>query len=182
MARLTDHNVVGTFPDLDTAREVLNALNRAGIDADDVSMLGRQVNEVESDADTRLRDMESTADLGKKAAVAGSAGSVVGGIVGAAAFAIPGLGPVIGTGIWAAVAGGAIAGGAVGGMVGAITGTELGPEWETTYGEPLREGHVLVAVHARDEDQARAASEVLEKEGAARVDHIDDQGKPHQSA
>lgn len=182
MARLTEHNVVGTFPDLDAAREGLKALNAAGIDSDDISMLGRQVNEVESDADTRLRDMESTADLAKHATLAGSAGSVVGGIVGAAAFAIPGLGPVIGTGIWAAIAGGAIAGGAVGGMVGAITGTELGPDWETTYGEPLREGHVLVAVHARDEDQAKDATEVFEKEGASRVDHIDEQGKPLESA
>ncbi|MFN2503867.1 MAG: hypothetical protein ABR540_06505 [Acidimicrobiales bacterium] len=178
MARLSDHNVVATFPDLDTAREALTALNRSGIDADDVSLLGRQAQDVESDADTRLRDLDSTADLAKQAAAAGGAGSVVGGIVGAAAFAIPGLGPVIGAGVWAAVAGGAIAGSAVGGMVGAINATELGPEWEVSYGEPLRRGHVLVAVHARDDEQAKSAAEVLEKEGADRVDHLDAEGKP----
>jgi hypothetical protein len=178
MARLTDHNVVATFPDLDRAREVITALGRAGVEADDVSLLGRQVEDVESDPDTRLRDMEVTGDLAKQAAVAGGAGSVVGGIVGAVAFALPGLGPVIGTGIWAAVAGGAVAGGAVGGMVGAINATELGPEWEASYGDSLRAGRVLVAVHARDDEEARTAASVLEEEGAESVDHLDAEGKP----
>jgi outer membrane lipoprotein SlyB len=176
MARLTDHNVVATFPDMDAAREAMLALGRAGVDADRMSMLGRDVREVESDADTRLRDLEVTGDLAKKAAAAGSAGTVLGGIVGAVAFALPGLGPVIGSGIWAAVAGGAVAGGAVGGMVGAVTAAELGPEWEVSYGEPLRQGRVLVAVHAQDDEEASEAAEILEKEGAERVDHIDAEG------
>ena len=178
MARLTDHNVVATFPDMDVAREAMLALGRAGIDADNMSMLGRDVRDVESDADTRLRDMEVMGDLGKKAAVAGGAGTVIGGIVGAVAFALPGLGPVIGSGIWAAVAGGAIAGGAVGGMVGTVAAAELGPEWEVSYGEPLREGRVLVAVHAQDDQEASEAAKILEKEGAQQVDHLDAEGKP----
>jgi outer membrane lipoprotein SlyB len=178
MAKLTDHNVVGTFPDLDAARNAIQELNDAGIDADDISMLGKQVEDVSSDPDTRLRDMETTADLAQKAAKTATIGSVVGGIAGAAAFLIPGLGPVIGAGIWAAAGGGAIAGGVVGGMMGAIEATELGPEWEVSYGDPLREGKVLVAVHARDDQQAQKAADVLGKEGAGRVDHLDVNGKP----
>jgi hypothetical protein len=179
MARLTDHNVVGTFPDLDKAREVIEELNQAGVDSDDISMLGKQVEAVTSDPDTRLRDMESTADLGEKAARGGAAGSAIGaGVAGAVSLIIPGVGPVLAGGIWAALAGGAIAGGVVGGMVGAIEGTELGPEWEATYGDPLREGRVLVAVHARDDELAQRATEVLEKEGADRVDHLDSEGRP----
>ncbi|HEV3363478.1 MAG TPA: hypothetical protein VG795_04945 [Acidimicrobiia bacterium] len=178
MARLTEHNVAGTFSDLDKAREVMKALNEVGIDADDISMLGKQVEDVTSDPDTRLRDMESTADLAQKAAKTATIGSVIGGIAGAAAFVIPGIGPVLGAGIWAAAGGGAIAGGVVGGMVGAIDATELGPEWEVTYGNPLREGKVLVAVHAQDAEEAQRAAEVLEKEGADRVDHLDENGKP----
>ncbi len=179
MARLTDHNVVGTFPDLDKARDVIKELNDAGVDGDDISILGRQVEAVTSDPDTRLRDLESTADLGKKAATGGAAGSAIGaGLAGAVALVIPGVGPVLAGGIWAALAGGAIAGGVVGGMVGAIEGTELGPEWEVTYGEPLRAGRVLVAVHARDDKEAQRAADILEQEGADRVDHLDEQGKP----
>ncbi|MGH9280602.1 MAG: hypothetical protein ACRD12_21235 [Acidimicrobiales bacterium] len=181
MARLTDHNVVGTFPDLDTAREVIKDLNEAGIDADDISMLGRQVEEVTSDPDTRLRDLESTGDLAKKSATAAGVGSVIGGLAGAAAFAIPGIGPVIGSGIWAASAGGAIAGGVVGGMVGAIDATELGPEWEVTYGAPLQEGKVLVAVHAGEDQDVDRAAKVFEKRGAERVDHLDESGQPWRS-
>src|SRR5947209_3202583 len=179
MAHLTDHNVVGTFPDLDRARQVIKELNDAGIDADDISMLGRQVDAVSSDPDTRLRDLDSTADLGKKAATGGAAGSAIGaGIAGAVALVIPGVGPVLAGGIWAALAGGAIAGGVVGGMVGAIGGTELGPEWEVSYGEPLRAGKVLVAVHARDDKEAQKATEIFEGEGAGRVDHPDEEGHP----
>jgi hypothetical protein len=178
MARLTEHNVVGTFPDLDAARETIKQLNEVGIDADNISMLGKQVEEVTSDPDTRLRDMESTADIATKSVKAGGIGAVVGGIAGAAAFVIPGVGPVIGTGIWAALAGGAIAGTVVGGMVGAIDATELGPEWEVTYGEPLQEGKVLVAVHARDDEEAEEAAKALEKQGASRVDHLDESGRP----
>jgi hypothetical protein len=63
-------------------------------------------------------------------------------------------------------------------MVGAIEATELGPEWETSYGEPLRAGRVLVAVHARDDKEAAQAAGILEKEGADRVDHLDQQGRP----
>jgi hypothetical protein len=182
MARLTDHNVVGTFPDLTKAREVIEALNQAGVDADDISVLGKQVEAVSSDPDTRLRDLDSTAELGKRAATTGAAGSVIGGIAGAVAFAIPGLGPVIGAGIWGALAGGAIAGGVVGGMMGAIDATELGPEWEMSYGEPLREGRVLVAVHARDDKEANRAAEILEAQGADRVDHLDESGRPLDTA
>lgn len=181
MARLTDHNVVGTFPDLDKARAVIDDLNDSGIDADDISMLGKSVEEVSSDPDTRLRDMDSTADLAKKAATTATAGTVLGGIAGAAAFLLPGIGPVVGAGIWGALAGGAIAGGVVGGMVGAIDATELGPEWEVTYGEPLREGKVLVAVHARDDEEAGKAVQILEKHGADGIDHLNESGKPLES-
>lgn len=178
MARLTAHNVVGTFPDLDKARDVIEELNDAGIDADDISMLGKQVEDVSSDPDTRLRDMESTGDLGKHAAAGMGAGAIIGGVAGALAWILPGVGPVLGAGIWAATGGGAIAGTVVGGMVGAIEGTELGPEWEVTYGAPLREGKVLVAVHARDDQEAATAEKVLQAEGAARVDHLNEEGKP----
>ncbi len=177
MSRLSDHNVVGTVPNLAVAREVLKGLNQAGIDADDISLLGKAAEAMTSDPDTRLRDLESTADLARKAAQGGTMGAALGGIAGAAAWVLPGVGPVIGAGIWAAAAGGAIAGGVVGGMVGAIDATELGPEWEVTYGAALQDGLALVAVHARDEKEARKAVAVLEKHAAAPIDHLDATGQ-----
>src|SRR5262245_15640290 len=111
MASLTDHNVVGTFASLNDARDALTDRNRAGRDADDLSPLGKAAEVVPSAPDTRLRDLESTADLAKNAAQKGALGSALGGLAGAAAFLVPGVGPVIGAGVWAAAAGGAIAGG-----------------------------------------------------------------------
>jgi outer membrane lipoprotein SlyB len=107
---------------------------------------------------------------------------VIGGVAGALAWVLPGVGPVLGTGIWAATGGGAIAGTVVGGMVGAIDATQLGPEWEVTYGAPLRDGKVLVAVHARDEAAAATAVEVLEGLGPDRIDHLNEDGKPLEEA
>lgn len=182
MKHLADYNVVATFPDMDAARKALDALGRAGIEAEDISVLGQAVDEARSDPDTRLRDLDATGDLAQKAAKTASIGSILGGIAGAAAFVIPGIGPVLGAGIWAAAGGGAIAGGVVGGMMGAIDATQLGPEWEVTYGNPLREGKVLVAVHARDDEEAQKAAELLEKHGADRVDHLDESGKPLEGA
>jgi outer membrane lipoprotein SlyB len=178
MAALTNHNVVGTFPDLKAARDIMRRLNEAGIDAEEISLLGKAAEEVTSDPDTRLRDLESTGDLGRSAAKTASLGSVLGGIAGAVALVLPGIGPVVGAGIWAAAGGGAIAGGVLGGMVGAIGATELGPDWEVTYGAALQEGRALVAVHARDEDEVAKAVKVFEKDNAERVDHLDESGKP----
>lgn len=177
MARLTEHNVVATLPNLEDARDVLSDLNQAGIDADDISLLGKHAQEVAHDPDTRLRDSEAVSEVGQKAAGTAGAGAVLGGVVGAAAFLIPGVGPVVGAGIWGAVAGGAIAGGVVGGMAGAITAIELGPEWEATYGDSLREGRVLVAVHARDEQEAAKAEKVFDK-AKVHVEHVNESGQP----
>lgn len=178
MARVTGHNVVATYPGFGEARKALKALNEAGIDAGDISLLGRDAQEATTKADTRARDQASTGDVARHASRSAAVGSAIGGIVGAAAFAIPGIGPVIGAGIFAAAGGGAIAGAVAGSMVGAINTTELGPEWEVTYGAPLRQGKVLVAAHARDSQQAAKATKALSDAGASRVDHVDEGGRP----
>ncbi len=182
MSRLSDHNVLCTVPDLEAARNVIQALNDAGVDSDRVSMLGRQVEKVASDPDTRLRDLDSTADLAASASTSAGAGALIGGIAGALAWVLPGVGPVIGAGIWAAAGGGAIAGSVVGGMAGAIGATELGPDWEVTYGQPLREGKVVVLAHAADESEASAAAQVMQRQGADRIEHIDRSGKKLENA
>ncbi len=110
MSRITGQNVVATFPDLDKANDAALALSRAGIEADRVSILGREQEAAASDPDTRLRDMEATGEIAKRAGVAGGAGAAIGAIAGAAAFVIPGIGPVIAGGLLAGIAGGAAVG------------------------------------------------------------------------
>src|SRR5437016_7765152 len=104
MARdqLSQFNVVATYPDMDTARKALKALERAGVDGDDISLLGRQADVVAAEEDTRERDAHLTGDVTKKVAEGGAIGTVAGAVVGTVAFLIPGVGPGIGAGIWAA--------------------------------------------------------------------------------
>lgn len=180
MSGLTANNVVATFADIENAREAVLALGQAGIEAEKVSMVGRDVEEVASDPDTRLRDLDVTGAVAKKAILGGTAGTVIGGLAGAAAFVIPGVGPAVGTGIWAAVAAGGVAGGAVGGMVGGVASIDLNDEWELTFQDALKGGKVLVAVHADDAEQASRARGILEEHGPEQVEDLDAEGRPVQ--
>ncbi|HEX2048459.1 MAG TPA: hypothetical protein VHF27_11880 [Acidimicrobiales bacterium] len=176
MARISGQNLVATFPDLDKANDAALALSRAGIEADRISILGREQEEAASDPDTRLRDMEATGEVAKKAGAAGAAGAALGALAGAAAFAIPGVGPVIGSGIWAGILAGGAAGGAVGGMVGGVSVLSM-EEFDLKYQGTLREGKAMVAVAVDDDESAAEARALLEKEIPEDVHMIDSQGQ-----
>jgi hypothetical protein len=175
MARVTGQNVVATFPDLDTAHEATRSLSRAGIEADRISILGREQEQAASDPDTRLRDMEATGEIAKKAGTAGVAGSTLGIIAGAAAFVIPGIGPVLGSGIWAGVLAGGVAGGVIGGMVGGVGALSM-EEFDLKYQGALRDGKAMVAVAVEDEAAAAAVRDLLEKEAPEKIDILDASG------
>jgi hypothetical protein len=151
---------------MEEARAALDALEAAGIESSEISLLGPRAEEAAQDSDTRSRDLEATKDVGKKVAAGAAAGSAVGGtagfLAGLAAFAIPGVGPVIGAGVWAATIGGAVAGGSVGGVVAGVRSIDVSEAWELTY-QTVREGRVVVGVHSDDEDEARKATEAFQK-------------------
>jgi hypothetical protein len=181
VSRPSEHNVVATFATPEQARDALEGLSRAGFEADKVSHVGRDAEEVASDPDTRLRDLEVTAEVGKKAIAGGTVGTVLGALAGAAAFVIPGIGPGIGTGIFAAMAAGGIGGGAVGGMVGGIGSMDLSDSWELTFQDALHGGKVLVAVHAGSDKEAQQAADALEKVGPEKLQLVDAEGNVHSS-
>lgn len=176
MTQITGQNVVATFADLDQANAAALALSRAGIEANDISILGRAQEQAASDPDTRLRDMEVTGELAKRTAVAGAAGTAVGAVAGAAAFLIPGIGPVVGSGIWAGVLAGGAAGGAIGGMVGGVSALSL-EEFDLKYQGVLRDGKAMVAVAVDDEAAADEARSLLQKEDPEDIHMIDATGE-----
>ena len=176
MTRITGQNLVATFPDLDKANDAALALSRAGIEADRISILGREQEEAASDPDTRLRDMEATGEVAKKAGTAGVAGSALGMLAGAAAFVIPGVGPVIGSGIWAGVLAGGVAGGVIGGMVGGVGALSM-EEFDLKYQGVLRDGKAMVAVAVEDDAAGAEARGLLEKEDPEDIHMIDGQGQ-----
>jgi len=178
MARdqLSKLNVVATFPDTAAARHAIDALERAGVDGDDISLLGRAVDAAAAQEDTRERDAHLFGDVMDKALKGGAVGTVAGALAGTVAFAIPGIGPGIGAGIWAATLGGAVAGGAVGGMAGGVAATNETEDWELTY-EEVGAGRVLVAVHTDDEAEADRLAELLQKHDPLKIERFDDHGK-----
>lgn len=176
MTRIAGQNVVATFGDLAKANDAALALSRAGIEAGRISILGRGQEEAAGDPDTRLRDMEATGEVARKAGAAGVAGAALGALAGAAAFAIPGVGPVIGSGIWGAALAGGAAGGAVGGMVGGVSVLSL-EEFDLKYQGALRDGKAMVAVAVDSDGDAAEARKQLQQEDPEDVHVIDGQGR-----
>jgi len=174
--KLSPYNVVGTYPDMDAARKAFDALERAGIDGEDVSLLGPHADEAAAETDTRERDAHLLGDVGDKVVKGGAIGSVAGAIAGTVAFVIPGVGPAIGTGIWAATLGGAVAGGAVGSVAAGVSAVDLSEDWELTYDE-VADGKVLVACHADDKAQADKCEEALRAEEPQKIERFDERGK-----
>lgn len=149
--------VTGLFPDRAAAEAAYNAAHTRGYGTDDVNL-------VMSD-DTRTRHFGNTAvetELGTKAAEGAGIGGAIGGTLGAIAAAIaavgttlalPGLGLVIAGPLAAAVAG-AGAGAAGGGLIGALIGWNMPEERVKEYEEGVKQGGILMGVHARSEEDA----------------------------
>lgn len=104
-------------------------------------------------------------------AVAGAGtGGVVGGalgwIVGIGALAIPGVGPFIAAGPILAALSGAAIGAAAGGIAGGLIGLGI-PELEAKrYEGKVKEGNILLSVHAENSAEITRAKEIFTKAGA----------------
>jgi hypothetical protein len=90
----------------------------------------------------------------------------MGWLVGVGALAIPGLGPFIAAGpIMAALAGAGV-GGTIGGLTGALIGMGI-PEYEAKrYEGRVKDGGILLSVHAGSSDWIKRAKEILKRTGA----------------
>ena len=93
-------------------------------------------------------------------------GGALGWLMGIGALAIPGVGPFIAAGpIMAALSGAAI-GAAAGGITGALVGMGI-PELEAKrYEAQVKDGNILISVHADDSDEIKRAKEIFERAGA----------------
>lgn len=96
----------------------------------------------------------------------GAIGGTLGLLAGIGALAIPGLGPFIAAGPIMATLAGIGSGGVVGGVVGALVGMGI-PEFEAKrYEGRIKEGGILLSVHADSSDWVRRAKEILKSSGA----------------
>lgn len=104
------------------------------------------------------------------AAVGAGTGAVIGGtlglLVGIGALAIPGVGPFIAAGPIMATMAGAGVGGVVGGITGSLIGLGI-PEYEAKrYEGFVKDGGILLSVHADTSEEVDRAKKCLESTGA----------------
>jgi len=149
--------VTGLFPDRDSAEAAYAAASERGYTKDDVNLVMSDETRA-----THFAPGGVETELGNKAAKGAGVGGAIGGTLGAIAaavaavgttLALPGLGLVIAGPLAAAVAG-AGAGAAGGGLIGALIGWSMPEERVKRYEEGIRNGGILMGLHARNDDDA----------------------------
>lgn len=156
--------VYGIYPNRQKVEAAVEELKNAGFRNSDISVLfpqGSGTKEFAVDKGTKAPEGAATG-AGTGAAVGGT----LGWLMGAGILAIPGLGPFIAAGPIMATLAGAGAGGLVGGLAGALIGMGL-PEYEAKrYEGRIREGGILLSVHADDQEWKDKGKDILKRTGA----------------
>ena len=114
------------------------------------------------------------------AATGAGTGAVIGGVLGwltgIGLLAIPGLGPFIAAGPIMAALAGVGAGGLAGGIAGALIGMGI-PEYEANrYEGRIKDGGILLSVHADDSDWKNKAKDILKRTGAEDIGYKGESG------
>jgi len=156
--------VYGIYPNRPMVERAVEELKNAGFRNTDISVL------FPDNEGNKEFAVEKATKAPEGATTGAGTGAVIGGalgwLTGIGLLAIPGLGPFIAAGpIMAAIAG-VGAGGLVGGIAGALIGMGI-PEYEANrYEGRIKEGGILLSVHADDRDWKNKGKEILERTGA----------------
>ncbi len=149
--------LTGMFSDRESTERAYNTLHDRGYTNDDINL-------IMSD-DTRKKyysNENDDSELGTKAAETAGTGSAIGGTIGAivgvvaalgTSVVLPGLGLII-AGPLAAGLAGAGAGGIAGGLIGALVGSGIPEDRAKIYESGINDGHVVLGVHPRNDDDA----------------------------
>jgi len=164
---MANTSVFGIYPTRTHAEEAVDALRTSGFRAEDISALFPD-NQGSKDF---AHEKHTKAPEG--ATTGGTTGALTGGVLGwlagIGALAIPGVGPLIAAGpIMGALAGAGI-GGVTGGLIGALVGMGI-PEYEAKrYEGRVKEGGILLSVHADNSEWISKAKDILHRTGAEDV-------------
>lgn len=146
------------------AETIIERLRAAGFSSDQISVLLPDKNGTQDFAHQNSTKLPEGATTGGVAGL--GIGAVLGWLTGIGALAIPGLGPFIAAGPIMAALSGAAVGGAAGGLIGGLIGAGL-PEYEAKlYEGKVRDGNILISVHAADSEQKDAIKDIFEDCGA----------------
>src|SRR5438309_9785658 len=146
------------------AQSIVTQLKNAGFSNNDISVLCPDKAGTKDFAHEQHTKAPEGAATG--AGTGGVLGGAVGWLVGIGTLAIPGLGPFIAAGPLMAALSGAAAGAALGGITGALSRFGI-PEYEAKrYEGKIKEGNVLISVHADNGTERERASTIHEEPGA----------------
>ena len=142
----------------------VDALKEGGFRNEDISVL------LPHGGGTKEFAVEKETKAPEGAATGAGTGAVVGGalgwLMGIGMLAIPGIGPFIAAGPIMAALAGAGAGGLTGGIAGALIGMGI-PEYEANrYEGRIKDGGILLSVHADDGDWKSKAKDILKNSWA----------------
>jgi hypothetical protein len=167
--------VTGIFTSFDQARRSVEELRARGFSKDHLNLLAPGSSAAE------IEDIPSTEgeQPGMGKAVGGVVGAAMGTAAGAplgmmlAAAVIPGVGPAVALGLAASALlgiGGAIGGAAAGGSLENALTEGLPKDEIFVYEDALRQGRTVMIALADEGDQAEAARQILQRNGAESID------------
>ncbi|MDQ6647414.1 MAG: complement resistance protein TraT [Pseudomonadota bacterium] len=158
------NSVFCTTKTVEQAENIVQELKGSGFSNDDISALlpdKRGTKDFAHEHNTKAPEGATTGGIAGL-----GVGAAVGWLAGIGALAIPGVGPFIAAGPIMAALGGAALGTATGGIIGALVGLGI-PEFEAKrYDAKIREGNILISVHAEDNKLRDVAKEVFERNNA----------------
>lgn len=163
-------SVIGIVHSVAATETIVDRLRVAGFSGENISVLMPDRSGTKDFAHEHATKAPEGATAG--VSVGGLAGGTVGYLAGIGALAIPGIGPLVAAGPIMAALSGAAVGGALGGVTGALIGMGI-PEFEAKqYAGKVKEGNILVSVHAMNRDQVQTARAVLSEAGAEDVSTV----------
>src|SRR5271170_3424960 len=155
--------VFGIYPSYANVESGVDGLKSAGFSNRDISVLFPQSAGSKDFAHEKGTKAPEGATAGAGTGVI--LGGTMGWLLGICALAIPGLGPFIAAGPIMAMLSGAAIGGGVGGVVGGLIGWGI-PEYEAKrYETNLRQGNILLSVHARTAEEAKKVEAIFKDRG-----------------
>ena len=166
------YNLVATYPDAEHARVAMTALERRGVEAERIELLGAPVASARSapSEDRALeKDLATTGRVGRFGAVGALLGAVVGAVLAVLVYLL--IGPDVGAGAVASAIGGALLGGALGGFWGGGAALPVNEQWEDTF-DPAAQGPTRVAVSTDDESEFESARAALAGSHATTVEEF----------
>lgn len=155
--------ITATFKTRSAAEDALRQLESIGITDKQISLV------VTDETRGKTFNIEEGSKADEGAAAGATAGGIIGAAIGALAAAgtivIPGLNLVV-TGALVAGLAGAGAGAATGGLLGALVGAGITEHEAKLYEKEVKTGAILLAVHAKDNDQRDQVKNILKRSDA----------------